>query len=75
MEGESNDLEWLLDCMVEYLKSPEWTTDICDYIDDNCLTFGGDYEEENSLEFTAVHKKFKKLVEKKLAKFCREFGI
>lgn len=61
--------------MVEYFKSPAWTTEICDYIDDHCLIFGGDVDTENSLEFTQIHKKFKKLIEKKLDVFCGEFGI
>ena len=34
MASEYNDLEWLLDCMVEYLKSPQWTAEVCDFIDD-----------------------------------------
>ena len=51
-----NDLEWLLDCMVEYLKSPLWTTEICDFIDNNCVIFSGTVEDENMLEFTEIHK-------------------
>jgi len=53
---EGADGTWLLDCMVQYLKSPMWTSDICDFIDDHCLSFANDVEEENSLEFTEIHK-------------------
>ena len=71
----SNDLEWLLDCMVEYLKSPMWTTEICNFIDENCMLFAGDLEDENSFFQTDIHENFKKLVDLKLDTFCAEFGI
>jgi hypothetical protein len=41
-------MEWLLDSMVDYLKSPMWTTEIFDFIDENCILFAGDLEDENS---------------------------
>ena len=75
-DSEGNEeSSWLLDCMVQYLKSPMWTVDICDFIDDHCIAFAGDAEEENSLEFTEIHNKFKLLVDSKLEEFCQEFGI
>ena len=48
METVPNELEWLLDSMVVYLKSPMWSTDICDYIDENCMLFAGNVDDENS---------------------------
>ena len=68
-------MDWLLDCMVEYLKSPMWTTEICSYIDFHCILFAGDVNDENSLEFTTIHNDFKSIVETKLDGFCAEFGI
>jgi len=59
--------------MVEYLRSPMWTTEICDYVDENCIFFGD--EEENSFEHTDIHNKFKELVDTKLMIFCAELGI
>lgn len=73
MEAEQNDMEWLLDCMVEYLKGPLWTTEVCNHIDEYCIFFSD--EEENCLEYTQYHINFKKLVEEKLDGFCAEFGI
>lgn len=52
-----------------------WTVDICDFIDDNCLSFAGEATDENSLEFTNIHLEFKKLIDQKLDVFCMEFGI
>jgi len=52
-----------------------WTTDICDFIDENCVLFAGSVDDENSLEFTGIHNRFRKLVDLKLDEFCHEFGI
>lgn len=73
--SQPNELEWLLDCMVEYLKSPMWTTEICDFIDTYCIFFAGEIGDENSFELAEMHNQFKKLVETKLDGFCAEFGI
>mmetsp|Transcript_13369 Transcript_13369/g.22755 ORF Transcript_13369/g.22755 Transcript_13369/m.22755 type:complete len:214 (+) Transcript_13369:29-670(+) len=75
MEQEQNELDWLLDSMIEYLKSPMWTTEICDFIDQNCVFFAGELHDENSLELTQIHNQFTKLIDEKLDTFCAEFGI
>jgi The ARF-like 2 binding protein BART len=75
MDSQPNDMDWLLDSMVEYLKSPLWTNDICDFIDDNCVFFAGEVNDENSLDHTEIHNRFKNLVDEKLDVFCAEFGI
>lgn len=59
--------------MVNYLKSPMWTTEICNFIDENCIFFGD--EDENSFEHTDIHKEFTKLIDIKLDTFCAEIGI
>ena len=74
MDG-GNEHDWLLDSMVEYLKSPMWTNDICDFIDENCVFFAGELGDENSLELTDIHNNFKKLIDEKLDAFLAEFGI
>ena len=71
----NNDLTWLLDVLEIYLKSAEWTSEICDFIDDNCIQFAGDLMEENSLEATDLHNRFRKIVDLKLDLFCAEYGI
>jgi hypothetical protein len=39
---QQGEMDWLLDGMVEYLKSPVWTTEVCDFIDLNCILFNGE---------------------------------
>ena len=58
-----------------FLKSPEWTLEICDWIDDNCIQFAGDLLDENCLEATDLHNRFRKIVDLKLELFCQEYGI
>ena len=66
-------MEWLLDMMVEYLKSPLWTTEVCNFIDENCILFGD--EDENSHTHKELHDSFIKLIDEKLDAFCAELGI
>ena len=61
--------------MAQYIKSPLWTNDICEFVDENCFLFFGDYKDENSLEFTNIHNEFKELVDEKLSEFCEEYGV
>jgi len=70
-----NDYSWLLDVLVGHVKSPQWTTEICNFIDDNCIAFAGDLTDENSFEFTGLHNRFKKIVDLKLEEFLMEYGV
>ena len=56
-----NDQEWILDIIAEYLQSPIWKNPIVEFIDENCIIF--EDAEENRLEYTDIHQKFKKLIE------------
>mmetsp|Transcript_20181 Transcript_20181/g.14617 ORF Transcript_20181/g.14617 Transcript_20181/m.14617 type:complete len:81 (-) Transcript_20181:977-1219(-) len=64
---------WILDIVQEYLQSPQWKTPIVNFIEDNCLVF--DDDDENKLEYTTVHKKFKDLVDSQLEEYMNEIGI
>jgi len=59
--------------VVEYLQSPIWKNPIMDFIDENCIVF--EDEEENRLEYTDVHNKFKALVDKQLEAYIQDLGI
>ncbi len=76
--------DWILDSITEFLKSPVWKNPILEFIDEHCIVF--DEEDENKLEYTAIHnvfitlylnyiQKFKLVVDKKLEKFVAELGI
>jgi hypothetical protein len=71
-ESAQEDFEWILDCIVEYLQSPEWKTPILEFIDDHCLIFD---DGESSHDAADVHKAFCVLIDEKLDEFCETFGI
>ena len=53
--------EWILEIISDYLNSPTWKNPIVNFIEENCVIF--EDAEENSLEYTAIHMKFKKLID------------
>jgi len=55
------------------LSSPTWKNPIINFIDENCIVF--EDAEENSLEYTSVHNRFKKLVDSQLEGFIQDLGI
>ncbi len=59
--------------IIGFLRSPRWKTPVMSFLDDNCINF--DNEEENKLEFTAIHNQFKKLVEGLLEELMRDLGV
>jgi hypothetical protein len=48
--------------VTDYLSSPTWKNPIINFIDENCIVF--EDAEENSLEYTNVHNRFKKLIDR-----------
>mmetsp|Transcript_6005 Transcript_6005/g.14350 ORF Transcript_6005/g.14350 Transcript_6005/m.14350 type:complete len:524 (+) Transcript_6005:107-1678(+) len=57
--GEA-EYEWLSDYVAGVLKSPTWVVPIAQFVDDHCDLF--DDLEENKIEYTDCHNKFKHLV-------------
>jgi len=39
--------------IIGFLRSPRWKTPVMSFLDEHCIVF--DTEEENKLEFTAIH--------------------
>ena len=50
--------------MTEYLQSPVWKNPIINFVEEKCCVF--EDLDENRLEYTEIHKEFKRLVEHKL---------
>lgn len=64
---------WLYDSIVGYLKSPEWSVPVMEFIDKHCIVF--DTEEENKFEFTTIHQEFCEMVNSLLEGFLADMGI
>jgi len=67
------DKEWIFDSVVNFVKSPLWKVPVTSFINENCVIF--DDEDENKLEYTDIHNKFKDLVEEMLTNMLSEIGI
>ncbi|CEM37227.1 unnamed protein product [Vitrella brassicaformis CCMP3155] len=59
--GEAEELDWVADYIVEFLKSPEWIIPLQNFIDEQCIIF--DNEEENKFTYTQCHQDFQNLVD------------
>ena len=53
--------------IVGFLKSPEWSVPVMEYIDKNCVVF--DTEDENKFEYTTIHAAFCEMVNSLLEGF------
>lgn len=62
----------MYDYIVQFIKSREFNGPINDYVDNNCSTF--DDKDENKLEHTNIHNKYKELVENILTKMLSDIG-
>lgn len=67
------DKDWIFDSVIAFVKSPLWKVPITSFINENCIVF--DEEDENKLEYTNIHKNFKKIVEEMLTNMLNEIGI
>jgi hypothetical protein len=45
--------DWFFDMIIGFLRSPRWKVPVMSFLDEKCIMF--DNEEENKLEFTAIH--------------------
>ena len=73
VQSQGEEQDWILDIIADYLASPVWKNPIIEFIDENCIIF--EDSEENRLEYTEIHMKFKKLVESKLEAYIQDLGI
>ena len=66
--------DWIFESVLQFLKSPLWTTPVDTFIETHCDKFDPD-EEENKLEFTTLHHEFRTLVDELLSDFLKELGV
>ncbi|XP_062979873.1 cilia- and flagella-associated protein 36 [Elgaria multicarinata webbii] len=73
-EGEAEaEVEWVVDSIAGFLRSPAWSTPILEFVEHKCEVF--DDEEESKLSYTEIHQEYKALVEKLLDSYLKEVGI
>ncbi|XP_015282411.1 PREDICTED: cilia- and flagella-associated protein 36 [Gekko japonicus] len=73
-EGEAEaEVEWVVDSIAGFLRSPAWSIPIVEFVEQKCEVF--DDEEESKLSYTEIHQEYKALVEKLLDTYLKEVGI
>lgn len=73
MSQDSGENDWIFDSIITYFKSPVYKNTIMSFIDEHCIVF--DSEEENKLEYTDIHNKFKKLFEGLIDQLLSQIGL
>lgn len=73
MSQKENDLDWIYECVLQVVKSPEFRNPIKDFIDDFCGTFIG--VEENTFDQGNLHKEFVSLIDNLLETLTQDLGI
>ncbi|KAJ9460575.1 putative coiled-coil domain-containing protein 104 [Diplonema papillatum] len=71
----SGEFAWVSEWLLQFLKSPLWTTPVQSFIDENCECFEDGDEEENKLEYSIIHKKFCCLVDGILSGNLKDLGV
>lgn len=73
-EGDAEaEVEWVVDSIAGFLRSPAWSSPILEFVEQKCEVF--DDEEESKLSYTEIHQEYKALVEKLLDSYLKEVGI
>lgn len=70
---EEDEVEWVVESIAGFLRSPDWSIPILDFVEQKCEVF--DDEEESKLTYTEIHQEYKELVEKLLESYLKEIGI
>ncbi|XP_074062560.1 cilia- and flagella-associated protein 36 isoform X2 [Macrotis lagotis] len=70
---EDEEVEWVVESIAGFLRGPDWTIPILDFLEQKCEVF--DDEEESKLTYTEIHQEYKELVEKLLESYLKEIGI
>uniref|UniRef100_A0A2K5UFA5 Cilia- and flagella-associated protein 36 n=1 Tax=Macaca fascicularis TaxID=9541 RepID=A0A2K5UFA5_MACFA len=70
---EEDEVEWMVESIAGFLRGPDWSIPILDFVEQKCEVF--DDEEESKLTYTEIHQEYKELVEKLLEGYLKEIGI
>lgn len=67
------DNSWITESIVQFTRSPAWSTPIDNFVDEHCYIFTND--EEMVVEMTEVHIAFRKLMDELLTTYMQEIGV
>ncbi|CUG89081.1 ARF-like 2 binding protein BART, putative [Bodo saltans] len=67
--------EWIVEAVIQFVKSPLWTVPINNFIDEQCIVFAEEDNGELKFEYTAIFQTFQQLVDGLLTAFINELGV
>jgi hypothetical protein len=67
--------EWIVEAVIQFVKSPLWTVPINNFIDDQCIVFAEEENGELKFEYTTIFQTFQQLVDGLLTTFINELGV
>lgn len=67
--------DWVVEAVIQFVKSPLWTVPINNFIDDNCVVFADDEDGEMKFEYTNIFRQFQEIVDALLTSFIEELGV
>ncbi|XP_036606581.1 cilia- and flagella-associated protein 36 isoform X2 [Trichosurus vulpecula] len=56
---EDEEVEWVVESIAGFLRGPDWSIPILDFLEQKCEVF--DDEEESKLTYTEIHQEYKEL--------------
>ncbi|XP_032771913.1 cilia- and flagella-associated protein 36 isoform X2 [Rattus rattus] len=56
---EEDEVEWVVESIAGFLRGPDWSIPILDFVEQKCEVF--DDEEESKLTYTEIHQEYKEL--------------
>jgi hypothetical protein len=62
---------WLFDAVTGFLRSPDWTVPVGNFMDDNCLVFGSDEEHELTHD---IFNAYRDMVDSLIERFLSDLG-
>eukprot|EP01028_Stygiella_incarcerata_P007101 TRINITY_DN28_c0_g1_i1.p1 TRINITY_DN28_c0_g1~~TRINITY_DN28_c0_g1_i1.p1 ORF type:complete len:659 (-),score=299.18 TRINITY_DN28_c0_g1_i1:186-2162(-) len=68
-----SETEWILDSVVEFLRSPLWQATVQNFVDANCISFTPG--SESSFEHMDIHTQYQELVENLLELHLQELDV
>lgn len=66
--------DWVVEAVIQFVKSPLWSAPVNNFIDDQCIIFADD-DSEMKHEYTTVFHAFQHLIDSLLTTFIEELGV
>jgi hypothetical protein len=66
--------DWVFEGVLQFLRSPLWTTPVYGFIEQHCHVFDPD-DPENKLVYTELHRKFREMIDELLSSYLDQLGV